>query len=72
MRLVTPQELAEALQVPVGTIYRWNYRGTGPPPLHVGRHVRYRAEDVETWLKSMEVREEALVGAAAGSREPSR
>jgi len=58
MRLVTPLELAKALQVPVGTIYRWNHRGTGPRPLHVGRHVRYREEDVEAWLKSAEVRGE--------------
>jgi excisionase family DNA binding protein len=55
MRLITPQELARALQVPVGTIYRWNYRGTGPRSLHVGRHVRYREEDVEEWLRSAEV-----------------
>jgi len=55
MRLLTPMELAKALQVPLATIYRWNHRGIGPLPLHVGRHVRYREEDVEAWLKSAEV-----------------
>jgi excisionase family DNA binding protein len=55
MKLVTALELAEALQVPIGTIYKWNHCGKGPRPLHLGRHVRYREEDVEAWLKAAEV-----------------
>ena len=38
------------LSVPADTIYRWRYMGTGPRGIKVGRHVRFRAEDVESWL----------------------
>jgi excisionase family DNA binding protein len=48
--LLSPTALATYLDVPVSTVYRWNYIGSGPPLLHVGRHVRYRAAEVETWL----------------------
>lgn len=49
--LYSPKQLAEMLGVPLGSLYRWNYLGTGPLPIHVGRHVRYRPADVNTWLE---------------------
>jgi len=51
-RLMTLGELAAYLAVPVKTVYAWRYRGAGPPGLRVGRFVRFRPEDVETWLAS--------------------
>lgn len=48
--LMTPQELAEFLQVPIQTLYQWRTRKVGPPGCKVGRHVRYRRGDVESWL----------------------
>ncbi len=48
--LFTPNTLATYLGVPVKTIYRWNTRGVGPKRCRVGKHVRYRPEDVEAWL----------------------
>lgn len=48
--LLTPQELADRLRVPVGTIYAWNYKDTGPGYLKVGRHVRYLRSEVDRWL----------------------
>ncbi|WP_430378437.1 helix-turn-helix transcriptional regulator [Streptomyces sp. B1-3] len=48
--LWSPEKLAEHLDVPVKTIYGWNYKGTGPKFSKVGRHVRYRPQDVEAWL----------------------
>ncbi len=57
-RLLTVQELAEYLAVPVATIYQWRYRREGPPGFRVGRHVRYRRSDVEDWIES-QLREEA-------------
>jgi predicted DNA-binding transcriptional regulator AlpA len=48
--LATPRDLAERLQVPVATIYAWNHKQTGPPPIRVGKHIRYRWADVERWL----------------------
>jgi excisionase family DNA binding protein len=43
-------EVAAYLQVPVRTLYAWRYRGEGPRGHRVGRHVRFRWEDVEAWI----------------------
>lgn len=48
--LLSPQQLAEYLGVPLATVYRWRYEGTGPRGMKVGKHVRYRRGDVEAWL----------------------
>ena len=29
-RLLSPGDLAEMMQVPISTIYKWNHMGTGP------------------------------------------
>lgn len=50
--LYSPKELAEMLGVPLGSLYRWNYLGTGPLPLRVGRHIRFRTTDVDAWLEA--------------------
>jgi len=49
--LMSPQELADLLGLPLAAIYNFNYRGTGPRRISVGRHVRYRRLDVEAWLE---------------------
>jgi excisionase family DNA binding protein len=49
-RLLTVEELAEYLGVPVATIYAWRYHRQGPPGFRVGRHVRYRWTDIEEWI----------------------
>lgn len=48
--LFSPERLADYVGVPVSTVYQWNYKGVGPRFLKLGRHVRYRASDVEAWL----------------------
>ena len=50
-RLFSPEEVAGYLGVPVKTLFQWRYKGVGPRALRVGRHLRYRAEDVEAWLE---------------------
>jgi excisionase family DNA binding protein len=50
--LGTPPEVAAYLGVPLKTLYEWRYRGEGPTAIRVGRHLRYRWEDVEAWLDS--------------------
>ncbi|MGH8897532.1 MAG: helix-turn-helix transcriptional regulator [Egibacteraceae bacterium] len=48
---LTVKQLAELLQVPVSTIYRWRHLGEGPRGIRVsGRHVRYRRSEVEAFL----------------------
>lgn len=49
---LSPQELSELLGIPLGTIYQWNYRDSGPPRIKVGRHIRYRRSEVEAWADS--------------------
>lgn len=50
-RLLTVEDLAKYLDVPVATIYAWRYRRQGPPGFRVGRHLRFRSSDVETWIQ---------------------
>lgn len=48
--LLTPDQLAEYLDIPRKTLFEWRSRGGGPPGIKVGRHVRYRMSDVQAWL----------------------
>lgn len=50
--LLIPQEVAEHLQVHVGTLARWRMEQKGPAWIEVGGQVRYRSEDVQTWLEA--------------------
>lgn len=51
--LGTAEEVADYLGVPVATLYAWRYQGgRGPKSSKVGRHLRYRWEDVEAWLEA--------------------
>ena len=49
--LLSPADLAAYLAVPLATVYRWRSRSEGPLGYRVGRHVRYRLDDVERWLE---------------------
>ena len=49
--LLSLDDLAAFLGVPKRTLYSWRYRGEGPVGYRVGRHVRYRREDIEAWLQ---------------------
>lgn len=50
-QLLTVEDLAGYLDVPVATVYAWRYRGQGPPGFRVGRHLRFRRSDVEHWIE---------------------
>lgn len=47
---LSPQELADWLGVPVKTVYVWRQTGNGPRAFKVGKHLRYRRADLESWL----------------------
>lgn len=49
-RLLSVDELAAYLGIPVATLYAWRYRGQGPPGFRAGRHIRYRRGDIEQWV----------------------
>lgn len=48
--LWTLAETAVYLQIPERTLYAWRYKHTGPTAIRVGRFLRYRPSDVESWL----------------------
>ena len=71
-RLIGPHEVAAFLGVPLRTVYRWRTRGDGPPGYRVGRHVRYRHEDVELWLEQHRDRHSAGEAMSAPTFEAAR
>lgn len=48
--VLTPGDVAELLKIPERTLADWRYRHEGPPFHKAGRHVRYLADEVRTWL----------------------
>jgi len=49
--LLNQRELAELLGVNVRTLQRMRHAGELPPTVPVGRRLRWRRGDVETWLE---------------------
>jgi excisionase family DNA binding protein len=52
-RLLTPEDVADLLQVDRETIYRMARRGE-LPAIKVARHWRFRAERLDRWLADLE------------------
>ena len=50
--LLTVADVARQLRVDPRTLSRWRGAGTGPQYVRLGRAVRYRPRDLETWLES--------------------
>jgi len=50
-RLLWPEQVAEMLGLPTGTLANWRYQGRGPAFVKIGRHVRYRRSDVAEWIE---------------------
>jgi len=48
--LASPDEVSEYLGVPKGTLTMWRYRKERLAWIKVGRHVRYRWEEIERYL----------------------
>ena len=53
-KLWTVGELSSYLGIPVATLYKWRQQETGPPAVRLGKHIRYRPEAVQDWLRSQE------------------
>lgn len=51
--LWTVRDVADYLRVPVQTLYSWRAHGYGPPARRVGKHLRYRPDDVACWLEQL-------------------
>jgi len=50
---LTPQQLAEALQVSLVTLWHWDHKGI-TRPLRIGNAKRYRRSDLEKILKEQQ------------------
>jgi excisionase family DNA binding protein len=49
-RLLSAQDVAEYLGVPIPTLYQWRVRGIAPRAVKVGRHLRFRRSDLDAWV----------------------
>jgi excisionase family DNA binding protein len=50
---ITPEQLAEQVDVCVDTIYRWVREGCGGPPYaRIGRRILFLKEDVRAWVSA--------------------
>ena len=50
--LLSINELAEYLGVPVKTIYEWRQTGRGPVGIRMGRHLKFAVSDVRSWIEN--------------------
>lgn len=60
--LLGPEFVSQYLGVPVATIYQWRTKGTGPRAIKIGRHLRFRQEDLDAWIERQA--DQPRVGAA--------
>lgn len=51
--MLTPDEVANLLKIPKSTLYSWRYHRTGPKALLVGRHLRYRRQEIDRYLDDL-------------------
>lgn len=49
-KLLSVDEVADYLGIPVNTLYQWRHKGTGPTAFRVGRFLRYDPGAVRSWL----------------------
>ena len=58
--LLEEKELAETLQVSLGTLRTWRTEGTGPRFHRIGQMIRYAPSDVKEWLLTRQGGGEAM------------
>jgi excisionase family DNA binding protein len=52
-KLWTIQDVSEYLGVPVATLYQWRTHGYGPAARRIGKHLRYKPDDVVAWFDAI-------------------
>lgn len=50
MQTANEEEASKILQTPKKTLQHWRYIGVGPKYIKVGRSVRYRLSDLQSFL----------------------
>lgn len=51
-KLMSTQDVADVLGVPLPTFYRWRTEGKGPAGIRVGRRIKFTQAAVDEWLKA--------------------
>lgn len=51
-QLMKLSDVAEEAQLPIRTVYYLHQSGKGPKTVHLGRHLRVRRSDFESWIKA--------------------
>jgi predicted DNA-binding transcriptional regulator AlpA len=51
-QLISEQEVSTEFGIPVKTLQKWRCAGGGPPFAKLGRSVRYRPADIETFIEA--------------------
>ncbi|MEU7906336.1 helix-turn-helix domain-containing protein [Actinoplanes sp. NPDC049118] len=52
--LLTIDEVAELLKVPVATLRKWRTSGNGPQGFRIGKYMRFRRSSVEDFIATLE------------------
>lgn len=64
--LLTESEVAKQLRVSLACLRRWRLEKRGPLYVKIGPLVRYRPEDIDSWLESL-----PTGGLASRRKEPA-
>jgi excisionase family DNA binding protein len=54
-KLLTPTQLADILNVKLGTVYSWLSRGVDIPHVKIAGTVRFREKAIQEWLLKKEL-----------------
>lgn len=68
-RHITPFQLARRWGIDPKTLQNWRYKGTGPPYLKLGGHIRYRQDEIEAYEADRHI---ATNNASQSQRKESR
>jgi excisionase family DNA binding protein len=62
--LLTIEDVARLVRVPVATIYQWRSKQIGPRAMRLGKHLRWQRAEVDAWLDEQLDDWEVTYGAA--------
>ena len=60
--LLTEEAMSLYVGIPRATLRQYRYLRTGPPYVHIGRHVRYPRSAVDQWIAERTVTPKAATG----------